>query len=112
MGDNGDKYLYHNSTLAFDIDTGRDRLVLPAHRGSLDLDHPFERLLIDTAVAPDPSQVSWISPNIQPGEHDASSPASRERQASSTRWTAKQGNPLGTTDSQSDSRRRHRWRDR
>ena len=33
-----------------------------------DLDHPFERILVDTAVAPDPSQVSWINPRLQPGE--------------------------------------------
>ena len=33
-----------------------------------DLDHPFERILVDTAVAPDPSEVSWINPRIQPGE--------------------------------------------
>ncbi len=35
---------------------------------SWDLDHPFERLLIDTAVAPDAGGVSWINPRIQPGE--------------------------------------------
>ena len=33
-----------------------------------DLDHPFERMLVDTAVAPDPSAVSWINPNVRPGE--------------------------------------------
>ena len=33
-----------------------------------DLDHPFERLLVDTAVRPDPSAVAWINPRIQPGE--------------------------------------------
>jgi alcohol dehydrogenase (cytochrome c) len=33
-----------------------------------DFDHPFERLLIDTAVNPDKSQVSWISPRIKAGE--------------------------------------------
>jgi alcohol dehydrogenase (cytochrome c) len=33
-----------------------------------DLDHPFERLLVDTAVAPDPSEVPWINPRIRPGE--------------------------------------------
>ena len=35
MGDNDDKYLYHNSTLALDVDTGRNRLVLPACRRPL-----------------------------------------------------------------------------
>ncbi len=33
-----------------------------------DLDHPFERLLVDTAVAPDPSAVSWINPRLRRGE--------------------------------------------
>ena len=32
-----------------------------------DLDHPFERLLVDTAVAPDPAAVSWINPRLEPG---------------------------------------------
>ncbi len=35
---------------------------------SWDLDHPFERLLVDTAVRPDPSAVSWINPRLNPGE--------------------------------------------
>jgi alcohol dehydrogenase (cytochrome c) len=33
-----------------------------------DLDHPFERLLVDTAVAPDPAEVAWINPRLRPGE--------------------------------------------
>ena len=33
-----------------------------------DLDHPFERLLVDTAVAPNPREVAWINPKIKPGE--------------------------------------------
>ncbi|MEX2367375.1 MAG: PQQ-binding-like beta-propeller repeat protein, partial [Pseudohongiellaceae bacterium] len=32
-----------------------------------DLDHPFERLLVDTRLAPDPAQVSWINPAIETG---------------------------------------------
>ena len=32
-----------------------------------DLDHPFERLLVDTAVAPDPAAVSWINPRLERG---------------------------------------------
>ncbi len=35
---------------------------------SWDLDHPFERLLVDTVVRPDASEVSWINPRLQPGE--------------------------------------------
>jgi alcohol dehydrogenase (cytochrome c) len=33
-----------------------------------DLDHPFERMLVDTAVAPDPSEVPWINPRLRRGE--------------------------------------------
>src|SRR5690606_31903595 len=33
-----------------------------------DLDHPFERMLVDTAVAPNSSAVAWINPRIEPGE--------------------------------------------
>ena len=33
-----------------------------------DLDHPFERILVDTAVAPGPAAVSWINPRLAPGE--------------------------------------------
>ena len=33
-----------------------------------DLDHPFERILVDTAVAPSASAVRWINPRLQPGE--------------------------------------------
>ena len=33
-----------------------------------DLDHPFERLLVDTAVAPDADAVPWRNPRLQPGE--------------------------------------------
>ena len=37
-----------------------------------DLDHPFERILVDTAAAPDPTAVSWIDPRLAPGETPAS----------------------------------------
>ena len=33
-----------------------------------DLDHPFERLLVDTAVAPDAEAVAWRNPRIEAGE--------------------------------------------
>ncbi len=33
-----------------------------------DLDHPFERLLVDTAVAPDACAVDWINSRLRPGE--------------------------------------------
>ena len=62
------KYLYHNSTLALDADTGAIVWYYQHLNDHWDLDHPFERLLVDTVVAPDPSAVSWINPRLQPGE--------------------------------------------
>ena len=61
-------HLYHNSTLALDVETGEIRWYYQHLNDHWDLDHPFERLLVDTAVAPDPDAVSWINPRIQPGE--------------------------------------------
>ena len=37
-------------------------------RDNWDLDHPFERMIVETRVAPDPTEVPWISPRIRPGE--------------------------------------------
>lgn len=68
LGSNDDQYLYHNSTLALDIDTGEMVWYYQHVVDHWDLDHPFERILIDTAVAPDPEQVTWINPNLRPGE--------------------------------------------
>ena len=61
-------HLYHNSTLALDVDTGEIRWHYQHMNDHWDLDHPFERILVDTAVAPDPSQVSWINPRLRTGE--------------------------------------------
>ena len=61
-------YLYHNSTLALDGDTGEIRWYYQHLVDHWDLDHPFERMLLDTAVAPDPEDVPWINPGIKPGE--------------------------------------------
>ncbi len=61
-------HLYHNSTLALDVETGEIRWYYQHLNDHWDLDHPFERLLVDTAVAPDPDAVSWINPRLQPGE--------------------------------------------
>ena len=61
-------HLYHNSTLALDADTGEIVWYYQHLNDHWDLDHPFERLLVDTAVAPDPAEVSWINPRIRPGE--------------------------------------------
>ena len=61
-------HLYHNSTLAIDVETGEIRWYYQHLNDHWDLDHPFERLLVDTAVAPDPDAVSWINPRIRAGE--------------------------------------------
>ena len=62
------RHLYHNSTLALDADTGEIAWYYQHLNDHWDLDHPFERLLVDTAVAPDPDAVAWINPRLQPGE--------------------------------------------
>ena len=61
-------HLYHNSTLALDADTGEIAWYYQHLIDHWDLDHPFERILVDTAVAPDPSAVSWINPRLRAGE--------------------------------------------
>ena len=68
LGGIENKHLYHNSTLALDGDTGEIRWYYQHLNDHWDLDHPFERLLVDTAVTPDPSAVSWINPRLEPGE--------------------------------------------
>ena len=53
LAGNDKEYLYHNSTLAIDGDTGRIVWYYQHVVDHWDFDHPFERLLVDTAVAPD-----------------------------------------------------------
>jgi glucose dehydrogenase len=65
---NDKKYLYHNSTLALNADTGQITWHYQHLVDHWDLDHPFERLLVDTAVAPNPKEVTWINPRLKPGE--------------------------------------------
>ena len=62
------QHLYHDSTLALDPATGKIVWYYQHLIDHWDLDHPFERLLVDTAVAPDPSEVAWINPRVKPGE--------------------------------------------
>ena len=67
--DGNDKtYLYHTSTLALDADTGKIVWYYQHIVDQWDFDHPFERILVDTKVAPDPATVSWINPKLKPGE--------------------------------------------
>jgi alcohol dehydrogenase (cytochrome c) len=68
LAGNGLKYLYHNSTLALDADSGKIVWYYQHIVDHWDLDHPFERLLVDTAVAPDPKAVAWINPRLRSGE--------------------------------------------
>lgn len=61
--------LYTNSTLALDPDTGEMAWYfqhLP--RDNWDLDHPFERIIVSTEVAPNPDDVPWIADRVRPGE--------------------------------------------
>jgi alcohol dehydrogenase (cytochrome c) len=68
LGGNREQHLYHNSTLALDGDTGKIVWYFQHVVDHWDLDHPFERLLVDTAVAPDPNEVRWINPRVRSGE--------------------------------------------
>jgi alcohol dehydrogenase (cytochrome c) len=68
LGGNDKEHLYHNSTLAINADTGKIVWHYQHVIDHWDLDHPFERLLVETAVAPDPKEVPWINPRIKPGE--------------------------------------------
>jgi alcohol dehydrogenase (cytochrome c) len=68
LAGNDKKYLYHNCTLALDVETGRMVWYYQHIVDHWDFDHPFERYLIDTVVAPDKSQVLWINPRLKPGE--------------------------------------------
>jgi len=67
LAGNDEQYLYHNSTLAIDADTGKIVWYLQHVVDHWDLDHPFERILVDTVVAPDPAAVAWINPRVRPG---------------------------------------------
>jgi len=68
LGGNQNKHLYHNSTLALNADTGRIVWYYQHTVDHWDLDHPFERLVVDTVVAPNPKDVTWINPRLKPGE--------------------------------------------
>jgi len=68
LGGNDREHLYHNSTLALNADTGKMVWYYQHLVDHWDLDHPYERLLIDTAVAPDRREVTWINPRLKAGE--------------------------------------------
>jgi len=61
----GGDVLYTNSTLALNADTGEIEWYfqhIPG--GNWDQDHPYERLIVETDVTPDPDSVTWINPEI------------------------------------------------
>ena len=68
LGGTDKQHLYHNSTLALDAETGKIVWYYQHLNDHWDLDHPFERLLVDTAVTPSATAVSWINPRLRPGE--------------------------------------------
>ena len=68
LGGNDQQHLYHNSTLAIDAETGRIVWYYQHLIDHWDMDHTFERLLVDTEVAPSKDEVAWINPKIRPGQ--------------------------------------------
>jgi len=68
LAGNDMKHLYHNCTLALNADTGKIVWYYQHIIDHWDLDHPFERILVDTAVAPDPRDVLWMNPKVRRGE--------------------------------------------
>lgn len=68
LGGNDKKHLYSTSTLALDANTGKIVWHYQHIIDHWDFDHTFERILVDTQVAPDPKAVAWINPRIKPGE--------------------------------------------
>lgn len=62
------EHLYQTSTLALNADTGEMVWYQQHIRDQWDLDHPFERILVDTVIAPSADEVKWINPNVVPGE--------------------------------------------
>ncbi len=68
LAGNDKTYLYHNSTLALNANTGKIVWYYQHIVDQWDFDHTFARILVKTRVAPDPKQVAWINPKLKPGE--------------------------------------------
>jgi PQQ-dependent dehydrogenase (methanol/ethanol family) len=68
LGGNDRKHLYHNCTLALDVKTGAIVWYYQHLVDHWDLDHTFERILLDTEVTPAKESVAWINPAIKAGE--------------------------------------------
>ena len=113
LGGTGNTHLYHNSTLALDGATGEIRWHYQHLNDHWDLDHPFERLLVDTAVSPDPAAVSWINPPAAPGR----AAEGRHRHPGQDRRGLHAGPgdrrvPVGDADHHPERHQRHRRRHR
>lgn len=68
-GSGNAKLLYSNSTIALDPDTGRLAWYYQNFpRDNWDLDHPFERMLVDVPLNPDRKEVWRINPDAKRGE--------------------------------------------
>ena len=68
LAGNDEQYLYHNSTLALDGESGGIVWYFQHLVDHWDLDHAFERMLIDTVVSPDADSVPWISARLRPDQ--------------------------------------------
>ncbi len=68
LGGNHRQHLYHNCTLALDVNTGAIVWYYQHIVDHWDLDHTFERILIDTEVTPAKDAVAWINPDLRPGQ--------------------------------------------
>ena len=68
LGGNDKQHLFHNCTIAINADTGKMVWYYQHVVDHWDLDHPFERILVDTVVAPNPREVMWINPKVKAGE--------------------------------------------
>ena len=68
LAGNDKDYLYMTSTMALDVNTGKIVWHYQHIHDYWDFDHTFERLLVDTEVAPDKGSVPWINPKLKPGE--------------------------------------------
>ena len=68
FGDNERQYLFHNSTLALNADTGKMVWHYQHVVDHWDMDHVYERIVDEVEVAPDPKAVAWINPKLRAGE--------------------------------------------
>ena len=113
LAGNDKTYLYHNCTLALSLETGKIVWYYQHIVDHWDFDHPFERLLIDTEVTPDPTQVSWINPRLKPGERSQSGDG-YSRQNRNRIHTGPQNGRISVGHSNGASERgdQDRWRNR